>query len=104
VFASANAVLVELARQAEVGEIGVLALVEEHVGGLDVPVHQPSGVGGLQGGRDLTADRQRAGRIERSFGAKKRPEVGSLDISHREVEPIADVAGVVDRHHVRMLE
>ena len=54
-------------RQAEVGEIRVLALVEQHVGGLDVAVHEPARVGCVQGIGDLRADGDRARRLERAL-------------------------------------
>ncbi len=46
------------AGQAEVGQVAVLVaalLGDEHVGGLDVAVHQPVGVGGVEGLPDLRA-------------------------------------------------
>jgi hypothetical protein len=67
-------------------------------------MHEPCCVRRVQGGRHLAADRQRARRIERPLGAKKRPEVGSLDVPHGEVDPAVDVPSVIDRHHVRVLE
>ena len=58
----------------------------------------------IQGLRDLAADGKRPGLVERPFGAEERPQVCSLDVAHREVEATVDVAGVVDRHNVRVLE
>ena len=54
--------------------------------------------------RDLAADRERAGGVERALRAQERPEVRALDEAHREVEAAVDVAGVVDRNDVRVLE
>ena len=54
--------------------------------------------------RDLAADGKRAGLVERPLRREERPQVRSLDVAHREVETAVDVACVVDRHHVRVLE
>ncbi len=65
------ALLVESPGQPEVGEVDVLVLVEQHIGGLDVPVHEAFRVGRVECVRDLAADRQRAGRFERTLGAQE---------------------------------
>jgi hypothetical protein len=96
--------LVEPPGQPEVGEIDVLVLVEQHVRGLDITVHEALGVGGVQRACHLAADRQCSGRFERTFRAQQLAKVGPDDEAHRQVEAAVDVAGVVDRHHVRMLE
>ena len=96
--------LVEPPGQPEVGEIDVLVLVQQHIGGLDVPVHEALRMGGVQCARDLSADRQRPGRLERMLGAQQLCEVGSDDEAHGQVEAAVDIACVVDRHDVRMLE
>ncbi len=99
-----TAVLVELPGQSEVGEIHVLVRVEQHVGGLDVPMDEAARVRRVQRVRDLAADGERARRVEHSLRVQQRPQVRSLDAAHREVETTVDVAGVVDRHHIRMFE
>ena len=53
------ALLVESSGQSEVGEIDMLARIEQHVGGLDVPMDETFRVRRIQGVRDL-ADRWRA--------------------------------------------
>ena len=98
------ALLVESSGQSEVGEIDVLTRIEQHVGGLDVPMDETFRVCRIQGVRDLAADGKRARRVERPLRVKERPQVCSLDVAHREVEATVDVACVVDRHHVRVLE
>ena len=98
------ALLVESSGQPEVGEIDMLARIEQHVGGLDVPMDETFRVCRIQGVRDLAADGERAGRVERALGAQERPQIRSLDEAHREVEATVDVACVVDRHDVRVLE
>ena len=47
---------------------------------------------------------ERAARLERALRAEQRSQVGALDVAHREVEQAVDLARVVDRHDVRMLE
>jgi len=67
-------------------------------------MHEAVRVCRVQGVRDSAADGKRAGRGERTFGVEERPQVCSLDVAHREVEATVDIARVVDRHHVRVLE
>ena len=98
------AVFVESSRQSEVGEIDMLAAVEQHVGGLDVAMDETVRVGGIQRVRDPAADGQRARLVEPPSLAQERAQVRPFDIAHREVETTVDVAGVVDRHDVRVLE
>ena len=51
--AELGTLLVESPCQPEVGEVDVLARVEEDVGGLDVSMHEPSGVRSVQRRCDL---------------------------------------------------
>ena len=46
----------------------------------------------------------RSRRLERALGAQEQAEVGAVNEPHREVDATIDVAGVVDRDHVRMLK
>jgi hypothetical protein len=82
----------------------VLARVEENVRGLDVAVHKPLRVRGVERRSDLDADSQRARRAERAFRPEKRTEISALDVPHCEVEAPVDLAGVVDRDDVRVFE
>ena len=103
-LARRDALLVESPGQPEVGEIDMLVRVEQHIGGLDVAMDEAARVRRIQSVRDLAADGERAGRLERALRAEQRAQVGSLDVAHRQVEAPVDVARVVDRHHVRVLE
>jgi hypothetical protein len=90
-------------REAEVGEVGVLA-AEQDVGGLDVAVHQPDGVRGVQRGADLRADRGDAVGRQQAVARQQPLEVDALDVAHHEVEVAVLLAGGVDRHHVRVVD
>src|SRR5262245_45779425 len=67
-------------------------------------MNETTRMGVVQRVRDLTADRKRARRLECAFGTQELAEIGSDDKAHREVEAPGDLAGVVHRHNVRMLE
>jgi len=67
-------------------------------------VHEPDRVSRVERASDLPADPNRASGVQRSFAAEQRRQIASLDVPHREVEPAVDVAGVVDRDGVRVLE
>ena len=82
----------------------MLARVEQDVGGLDVPMDETFRVCRIESVRDLAADGERAGRVERALGAQQRTQIRTLDEAHRQVEATVDVACVVDRHDVRVLE
>ena len=96
--------LVEPPGEPEVGEIDVLRLVEQDVRRLHVPVHEARGVRGVERRRDLARRSPGLAPGRALPRSQERPEVGAVDEPHREVEAAVDVAGVVDRDHVRMLE
>ena len=52
----------------------------------------------------LPDDRQRTGRSKRALSAQQRPQVGSLDVAHREIQDTVGVAGVVNRDDVGVLQ
>ena len=93
----------EVAAQPEVGQVDVAVLVEQHVRGLHVTVHQSTGVSGVEGARDLLHDPDGPGGLERP-AAQHDLQVAADDEAHHDVQLPVDLARVVDRHHVRMLQ
>lgn len=103
-FLTRDATVGETPGQAEVGQVDVLLLIEEHVRGFNVSVHEPAGVRRVQRGPDLGADRDRTLRLQRSLLLQQRLQVGAFDEAHRDHEPTVQLTRVIDRHHIRMLE
>ena len=87
--------------QAEVGELGQLALGHQHVVGLDVAVHEAGhlllGMG--QGAADVGGELQGAAGFERAAAAQPVAQVGAVPLLTR--YPLQEQeGGVVDRVHV----
>jgi pSer/pThr/pTyr-binding forkhead associated (FHA) protein len=91
------------AGQAEVGQVGVIALADQHVVRLDVAVHEPDRVRGVERIGHLLEQVERASRVEPAL-ADQLDECGAVDQAHRQVEAVLGFARVVDRHDVRVLE
>ena len=103
--------LVALVRRlgdAEVGQIGVVAarhLAEQHVGRLDVSVHEPGdAVDGVEGARELGRDRDRALGDQSSDPLEYALEVLAVDPLHRQVQVVVLVADVVHGDDVGMID
>ena len=77
---------------------------EQHVGGLDVAVHEPGGVRGVQPGGDLGDDLRRAARGQAAVALERAVQVGPRDVAHDEVQPPALLAGRVHGHEVRVVD
>jgi hypothetical protein len=94
---------VDLAGDAEVGEVGPHAVgadPEQHVGGLDVAVHEPCGVGVRESRSDLGDHVDRG--AERG-SATALDHLAEVPVGHQlggDVEPAVDLAVRVDVHHV----
>ena len=91
-------VLGETPAQTEVGEIRPTRVVDEEVGGLDVSVHEPFRVRGIERVGDGRKQRERPGRLEGSPVLEHLPEVATLDVAHRDVEPTVDLPCIEDRN------
>ena len=83
--------------QPEVGEVGVSALVEEHVARLDVSMHKTSLVGCVERVRHLACDRERPLGRERPFPFEQRLQIASLDVPHGDEELTVVFARLEDR-------
>lgn len=95
------------ARDAEVGEHRVhlaVALVEQHVGGLQVAVHDTVRVARGQRVRDLRGEQRGGDRGERAVLAEVAVQVGAVDQVHHQGEEIALDDEVAGAHDVRVGE
>jgi elongation factor G len=87
-------------RDAEVGELDPPLAGDEDVGGLDVAVHHPLGVGVLQGLGDLPDDVADALEVHRRFAPQQLLEVGAADELHGDEGGAVLVDHVVDGNDV----
>jgi len=93
-----------LERQSEIGDTGFTRSVDQDVGGLDVPVDQPSGVGVVQGVGDRGNQFRRIPEGRSSLSHPDR-QIAALDeLRHDEAESVFRATHVMDRHDVRMVE
>jgi len=90
-------------RQAEVAE-PVVALLDQDVRRLDVAVDQAGRVRGVQRRTHLRGDARDLGRLLGALIAQQGADIGPAHQLHRDVERALDVAGVVDRDDVGMVE
>ena len=101
--------LVEALGEAEVRQIGVVpsavagAGIEQHVGGLHVPVDEPASMGGVEGAGNLRQQLDRVLGVERAL-AQALLEVRALDIAHGDEKQAVGLAGLVDGDDVRVVD
>ena len=91
-------------RDAEVHQIGEVVGGEQHVLRLDVAVHQAVGVRVVERRGDLANDRHRPPRRQRTDMPQQRRQAVALDQPHVDVEHAVDLAEVVHRDDVRLLQ
>jgi hypothetical protein len=77
--------------------------IDEHVGGLDVTVHETDGVGGVQGRGHRGDDRGHPRDGQRTQPAHQRPRVAARHISHGDEQHAVRVARFVHRDDVRVI-
>ena len=88
----------------EVGHLGVVAVVDDHVVGLQVAVDHAATVGEPGRLEDLDGDVDRADRIERRLLADQLLERAAGQVLHRDVVRVLEGAAVVDADDVRVLQ
>ena len=91
------------AREAEVAQVGVVGVADEDVLRLHVAVHEAHGVRGVEGGRDLAEQRERALGAERAL-VDQRGQRRAGDEPQRQVQAVVRLARLVDGDDVRVLE
>ena len=78
--------------------------VDEDVPRLDVAVHEPPPVGGVERFGDLTDESQRTLGRKRPFVRQNRPKIGAVHVPGREIQVAARFAGCVDGEDPGMIE
>jgi hypothetical protein len=84
--------------------ITVALLVEQHVARLDVAMHEAALMGGVERLRDLTGDRHRPLGGQRCAVAHQGPQIEAVDVAHRDEQAAVELAGVIDRNHIGVIE
>ena len=88
----------------EVGQVHVVLGTEQDVRGLDVAVHEPGVVRGVQRRADLRDHARRPLRRELSLAPHQAADVVAGDVAHRDVRDAVLLARVVDRDHVGVID
>ena len=94
-------------RQAEVADVGVLAVgprPDENVARLHVPVDEPGVVGGVERVRNLPDECERPLGLEPSLPAEQLSQVRALDVGHRQIEGAVLLARGENRDDVRVAQ
>jgi len=88
----------------EVGDLGVVGLVDDHVMGFEIAMDDAAPVGEPGRLEDLNRDVDRADRIERRLLADQLLERAPGQVLHRDVVGPVERPAVVHAHDVRVLE
>ena len=92
-------------RQVHVIRVAVVAApLDQQVPRLDVPVHQPLTVRGIQRPRGLAQQEQRGLRLQAAPLLDHLPQVSPGHVPHRDIQQLILGAHVVDRDHVRVVQ
>ena len=87
---------------AEVDQVDEVAPGHQRVGWLDVAVHQPDGMRGVQRGGQLLNDVHGPWRAHRAVAPQQTGYVDALDDRHRQIQSTVDFAGLINRDDVRL--
>ena len=82
----------------------MIAAREQHIGRLDVAMHAPARVGGVESRADLMDDARRSERLEATLRGDQGPEVGPVDEPHHDEEHAVLVAGLENGNDVGVVD
>ena len=91
-------------REPEVGQVDVILGRDQHVGGLDVAVHEAARVGGVERGGDLADDPHRPVRRQLALVVEQVGQIATLDPPHRDEQVVVGLTRLVERDDVRMVD
>jgi len=77
--------------------------VHEHVGRLDIPVHQPGGMGRIESRGHRGDDRGRSGTWQGALPADERADITAGHIPHRDEQHPVRLTGFEHRDNVRII-
>ncbi len=86
------------------GGRAVAGVRNQDVSGLDVSMHEPSPVCGVERARHLREDLHRPFRVKRPVLLEEDAQVTAGDPAHGDEEEASSLAGLVDRHDVRVVD
>ena len=94
-------------RQPEIRQVHMIGptgpRIHQHVGRLDITVHQPGGMGGIQGRGHRGDNRRRPRNGQRAHPVHQRPHVTAGHVSHRDEQDPIRIACFEHRDDVRII-